>query len=402
MQQVTGRFYTFLIVAFMMYLFANQTQVNWLYVTSALIAGVIPAAWWLNRSALRGVAVARQIIPTEAEADAPIHEDDLVEVVVTFSASQRTLAHVAFTERCPLIDPQSPAHTLNGFVPLLPARRQLDLRYTATVWQRGLQSFPPVTVNSRAPFGLFRRNGSLAVPSPVLVYPLVVPLERFAPLDRQPTAQITAMRAGLGNEVVGVRPYRAGDSPRHIHWRSVARTGQLVSKEFIEETQPGISLVFDRYLPPNISHHPKHNPFEWTIKAGVSVADYARKRRYPLYLHADPTDYAVPYGAVTWDALMQYTARIPARSVAGLANVLSAGGFRQFVAVIVTQPDLALVNPLVGLRYSGAQVFVIVPDPATFPVAGDPADALIGALQAADVEVIRLAWGNSSLSHTLL
>ena len=83
-----------------------------------------------------------------------------------------------------------------------------------------------------------------------------------------------------------------------------------MSKEFAEETQPGLSLVLDRYLPPDSAPHPKHNPFEWSVKAAVSVADYAHTRGYPLYIHADADDIAPPYGALTWDALMQYTARV--------------------------------------------------------------------------------------------
>ena len=59
---------------------------------------------------------------------------------------------------------------------------------------------------------------------------------------------------------------------------------------------------------------------------------------------------------------------------------------RQFVVVCVTAPDDALVTPLVGLKNSGANVLVILPDPATFPGNGATGRAFIDALHAAELD----------------
>lgn len=387
MTKPTGRLYTFAIVAVLMYLAANQTQVNWLYVTSALIAGVIPAAWAINRAVLRGITGERGIVNENGRDD--FHEGDTVHVTLRLE-SRPAAAQITLQEACPLRPIDAPP--LRAFVPRVSAARPVEIPYTVTIDRRGLHTFPDVALSSKNPFGLFRVTGALNVPTRLLVYPEVRPLERLPLLDRQTAAMFTAQTAGIGNEVIGVRPYRAGDSPRHIHWRSVARTGQLVSKEFADETQPGLSLVIDRALAPGA--HPKHNPFEWGIKAAVSIADYARQRRYPLYVHADASDFAHPHGAVTWDALMQYTARLPAGGAGGLADVLGRGGFRQFVAVMVAQPDAALVAPLIALRHSGANLLVVVPNPASFPgEAGDDAAAFVGSLRGAEVAVMVLAYG---------
>ncbi|MEO0564458.1 MAG: hypothetical protein AAF125_20305, partial [Chloroflexota bacterium] len=145
----------------------------------------------------------------------------------------------------------------------------------------------------------------------------------------------------------------------------------------------------------NANAHPKHNTFEWSIKAGISVADYARKRRFPMTVHADPTGMAPPRGPLTWDALMQYTARLDARQDAGLGDVLSAGGFRQFVAVMVSFPDETLITPLIGLSNSGARVLVVVPDPATFPGKGGiDGTRFVDTLVAEGVDAVRLPYGD--------
>ncbi|MEM6281958.1 MAG: DUF58 domain-containing protein [Chloroflexota bacterium] len=390
MPKVTGRFYTFIIVAFLLYLAANQTQVNWLYVTSALIAGVVPTAFFLNRGALHNITGERVI--DDGDPYQEFHEADEVDIALTIKAAKRRAGvHLDVTEASPLASPDDDNRSVSVFVPMLPAGNEVTINYTQTIDRRGLHTFPPVQMKTRAPFGLFQRSGEIDVPTSVLVYPEVRKLTALDFLDRQPAAQITSQRAGLGNEVIGVRPYRPGDSPRHIHWRSVARTGRLVSKEFAEETQPGVSIVIDRYMPPDVAHHPKHNPFELGIKAAVSIAEYALRQRYPVYIHADDSEFSVPYGAVTWDALMQYTARVPQAAEPTFTDLIEAGGFRQYVVVVVAHADEALLTPLIGLKYGGANVLAVVPDASTFP-AGQPRSNLVDALHAEHIPAVELTY----------
>jgi hypothetical protein len=59
-------------------------------------------------------------------------------------------------------------------------------------------------------------------------------------LVRELEAAAAAPRAGSGNELFGIREYRAGDSLRRIHWRSSARHGELVVREY---EPPGVQTV---------------------------------------------------------------------------------------------------------------------------------------------------------------
>jgi uncharacterized protein DUF58 len=87
--------------------------------------------------------------------------------------------------------------------------------------------------------GLFAR-GSRAGDSEVA---LVLP--RFAALSkrsqaRELEASVAAPRSGSGNELFGVREYRPGDPLRRIHWRSSARHGELIVREY---EPPGVQTV---------------------------------------------------------------------------------------------------------------------------------------------------------------
>lgn len=87
--------------------------------------------------------------------------------------------------------------------------------------------------------GMFRSRRR----SPDVEVALVLP--RFAALDRRHRtreleASVAAPRAGSGTEMFGVREYRPGDSLRRIHWRSSARHGELVVREY---EPPGVQTL---------------------------------------------------------------------------------------------------------------------------------------------------------------
>lgn len=400
----TGRAITFIITAMLFYVFANQTQIGWVYVLSALMGGLVVAAYMLSRRSLHGIQAERYF---SIAPDDDLHEADDLRVTLHLKSRRRVPAvQVAAREQSPLAAPDAEARDIRMFVPVLPLTTGIQFEYALIVHRRGLMTYPDIKLRSRAPFGLFSRQKTLSLPTPRLVYPELRELERFSLLDRQPAAQETYPRTGLGTEVIGVRQYRTGDSPRHIHWRSVARKGVLISKEFAEETQPGLTLVLDRYCPLQPAPDSNYQPFEYAIKAAVSIADYARKRRYPLYLAADSTDMAVPSGAVTQDALLQYMARVTSQPHATLTDVLSNQPVQAFVAVVMAWPDTAVIEALIALKHRGVQLMVIVPDPqafdatATAQVIGDSAADMQGALQAADIDY-RILRQDEDWAYTL-
>jgi uncharacterized protein (DUF58 family) len=51
---------------------------------------------------------------------------------------------------------------------------------------------------------------------------------------------------GAGIEPRGIREYSHGDSLRHVHWRSTARTGRLLVKEFEAGTHAAAAFLFQR------------------------------------------------------------------------------------------------------------------------------------------------------------
>lgn len=392
----TSRAAAFLAAAALLYFFANQVQVGWIYVMSALMAGTVLGAWWLGRGALKGVTAERTIAPSN-----PPHEGDAVSVQLTFR-NARSDSHIRTTERCPFAGPQTPAHTLSIFIPSLPANAPVQLNYDAVVDRRGLHEFPPLKLESPAPFGFFRRRRLLPLPTRILAYPEVRPLRRLALFDRQPAAVLARPRPGIGTEFIGVRPYRPGDSPRHIHWRSTARIGELISKEFADDTRPGLTLALDlfRHPYPPEGFEPwgglkKHTPFEWTVKIAASIGDYTRRRGYALHLLADESAWPPPPGPLSPTALLEYLARVQPTGARNLQSLISSpqSPITSYFICLLPYPDDSVVESLVALRRRGCEVLAVVLDPESFPAGGPPGAPLADGLAAAEIESQLIRFG---------
>ena len=399
---MTSRGKWFLGAAFVFYMFANQTQVGWLYVIAGLLVGLVIAAGLLNRGAARGIRVQRVLASGKVEDNpqsaaselSDLYEGDPVVLTLQFTRDSALPAvQVSATHTCPLADPESEMARTTLYMPIL--SREAPLQYTLTfpIHRRGLYSFPPIEISSAAPFGFFAQTRKIVQPDPQVIYPEFRPLARLPLLDEQPAAEQTQPRAGWGSEVMGVRPYRPGDSPRHIHWASVARTGVLMSKEFAQEAQPGVALVLDRYSPIWPPPETKHTPFEMLVKAALSVGDYALRRNYALSLSADETGIAHPQGGLTREMLLEYLARVPPINTPALDKQLQQPGFPPFVAVFIAHPSLDLVGPLVTLHRRGARLLVILADEVTYPSGGLSAVPLAEALGQAQIAVRILAHG---------
>ncbi len=89
------------------------------------------------------------------------------------------------------------------------------------------------------PLGLFRYRRRTPDAEIALVLPRFTSLVAQAEV-RELEAGVAAPRAGSGTEMFGVREYRPGDPLRRIHWRSSARHGELVVREF---EPPGVQTL---------------------------------------------------------------------------------------------------------------------------------------------------------------
>ncbi len=175
--------------------------------------------------------------------------------------------------------------------------------------RRGRYLLRGATARRIDPIGLASVRGVSLPDQTLLVYPRYWSMDDFTvPAGRryQPGGIPLSSSTGDAIEFVGTREYRAGDPLRNIHWRSWARRGEPVVKEYQEEYFCRIALILDTFVPAR----PRPEQvlgFEAAISVLASIADfYSRSEHIVDILAAGPEIYEVSAG----------------RSLAYLENVL--------------------------------------------------------------------------------
>lgn len=112
---------------------------------------------------------------------------------------------------------------------------------------RGARSIGPFNVGSVRPLGLARGNRRPSPPLRFVVLPRVIPVVDM-PLPPWRFVSFGAPQAAMGGEsfeLLGVRPYRAGDRPRDLHARAWARHGEPIVREMRQESHRRAGVLVD-------------------------------------------------------------------------------------------------------------------------------------------------------------
>jgi uncharacterized protein (DUF58 family) len=137
-------------------------------------------------------------------------------------------------------------------LPILPPGGEATVRLTLIPLRRGRVTFVAADVVRPDPLGLVRALRRVVAPDTVLVLPRRYPVPTLAlPGARkyQPGGVALASEVGDSEEFLALRNYRPGDPRRRIHWRSWARTGRPVVREYQSEFFVRHGLVVDTFLP---------------------------------------------------------------------------------------------------------------------------------------------------------
>ena len=149
--------------------------------------------------------------------------------------------------------PRRRGHLATGLLPRVPGRDRARMRWQGASPRRGKYRFRDLDLGTRAPFGLVERRVTIPLSEEIVVYPKIGQLtRRWFQLQRQASENRMGKRhdrSSQQEEYHGLRDYRSGDSPRWIHWRTSARRGELMVKEFEQQNEQDLAILIDPWLP---------------------------------------------------------------------------------------------------------------------------------------------------------
>lgn len=153
---------------------------------------------------------------------------------------------------------QTPGNQQTIGLSLLRPLKTQEIKYQLVPAVRGYYRWAPLRVSTAYPYGLARRTVTLpAHERESIVLPMLGELnhQRFQQWlrhSRRASSWQTRQRAKRSvapADFYGIRNYRAGDSARWIHWRTTARVGAPMVREFEEPLQDLMTVVLEAWLP---------------------------------------------------------------------------------------------------------------------------------------------------------
>ena len=227
---------------------------------------------------------------------------------------------------------------------------------------RGVHLVGPVTYEKTDPVGVISRRFETGGVVELLVSPRVTDVPVFAggvsnDLDGAPSQQLSMSDLAFH----ALREYVPGDDLRHVHWRSSAKAGELLVRQFHETRRGHVTILLD----PAASSYPRPRDFELAVSVAASIALRAVRDDLDTYLRCGPHHVRSREPVAMTDTACRFALEADDRHTAYAASAVAAvAGTGLVVQVTGAGRDLADVDATAALFGRGAERLVIRVDSA--------------------------------------
>ena len=157
---------------------------------------------------------------------------------------------------------------VEAHIPMLRAGTEHAERLELSAERRGVIEVGPMTIGRGDPLGILQREHTWPDIQHVYVHPI--------------TLKVPATSAGLLRDLEGattktivdsdlsfhaIRDYVRGDSRRHIHWKSTAKTGRLMVRQYEETRRSRIAIMMDL----DTDQYTSEDEFEIAVSAAATL-----------------------------------------------------------------------------------------------------------------------------------
>jgi hypothetical protein len=166
-------------------------------------------------------------------------------------------------------------------LPTIPARGSHVEELTVPAPHRGVVPVGPVIYRRTDPVGLFSRRIRWAEAAELLIRPAMVdlqglPMGQFRDLEGLPSDQISMSDLAFH----ALREYVPGDELRHVHWRSSAKAGRLLVRQYHDTRRTNATLLVDTHP----EAYASADDFELALSVAASITARAARDAYELTL----------------------------------------------------------------------------------------------------------------------
>ena len=250
-----------------------------------------------------------------------------------------------------------------------------DVSYQLSAHVRGRYDVGPLQVRLVDPFGLAQTTRTFTATDSLTVVPRVVPLAPIPLVGDWSGMGETRSRtiASTGEDDVVPREYRTGDELRRVHWKSTARSGELMVRREEQPWRTRATVLLDTRTGAHRGDGATSS-FEWAVAAAASTGAHLASRGYALRLiDLD----AVPLRTTAHlavDGIAASAAQAPmldalaivvpsARTTPGIADARTRESAKDgLLVVVLADLDPAYAVSLAALRRGRATAIALIAD----------------------------------------
>lgn len=229
------------------------TPLGWSVVAGAIVAFIVGYGWGLGELVTIGWGLAFLVALASAwlagrgagslELTLPVDR-----VSVGEAAEARLVAHNPGRRRFSAARLELPVgdRVLTRMIPALPRGGTFDERIAIPTARRGVVPVGPVRTVRADPIGLMRREIVWSGVRMLHVHPRTIAVSPLSTgflrdLEGTPTRDLTMSDIAFH----ALREYQPGDDRRYIHWRSSAKTGTFMVRQFEETRRSRLMVLLD-------------------------------------------------------------------------------------------------------------------------------------------------------------
>ncbi len=226
------------------------------------------------------------------------------------------------------------------WMPLMPGGTTREFRFRIPTHRRGRIVVGPANSVQGDPFGLAGRETHWTGQEEVYVHPKTVRLPGrqmgfVHDLEGHASPNLSASDMNFH----ALRPYVSGDDRRHVHWKSSARAGELMVRQFEESRMSTVLVALDTGRQSYIDE----DEFETAVSAAASIAMQTLLGDSQLVMATSKEELAAVAPTVALDelALVEQTAR---GGVADLAYTNSRADHGASIVILISGSTTTLAD----------------------------------------------------------
>jgi uncharacterized protein (DUF58 family) len=269
-----------IIIGLFLFFVATNVQAGWLFIVIALIVSVMITGCISSIINTKKLAIERIFEEINSE-------DNTVTVNLKVSNRGRIPKFmIQVQDTFPTLYPNEKNPVL--MINYIPSGGHACVSYKRKAYKRGVYEFTPVIIKSAGILGFFYIEKKIKAQNNKLVILPTFKKINTDLLKGMPDRRFSEGRSinipGRSFDFSGLREYQPGMETRFIHWPSMAKTGQVLLKEFRETGSFFLAIAVDSQIASKMGEG-RETSGEYVLKTAAGFIREAQKMGFNLHLH---------------------------------------------------------------------------------------------------------------------